>query len=959
MLSADGSDWEDLNRQAVTLFRQGKYSEAVTAAEKALKTAESTFGPDHPNTATSLNNLAELYRILGKYAEAEPLYKRALEISERSPGAGNTDLATSLNNLALLYYNRGRYAEAEPLYERALAILKQALGSEHLQVASALNNLAALYDSQGRYAVAEPLYRHALAIREEKLGPNDPDVALILNNLASLFEKAGRYSDAEGLCRRALAIRKETLGSGHPDTAESLSNLAMLCDSQGKYAEAEPLYKQALHIREKLLGPEHPDVAVTVNNLAMLYESTARYAEAEPLYKRALAIREKKLGPEHPDVAVSLNNLAEFHRARGKYGDAEPLCRQALSIREKTLGLGHPDTAASLNNLAILLVAMGRGKAAFPLMVRASKIYDSVIEDVFSMASEKDKLAFLDRIQGAFYGLMSFVLQESRENSETVLAGLNALLRRKGLVLDALSRERQSLIASDSLEVRGAYARLQQVCTTLATLTLAGPGSAGVETYQRRLDAMRAEKEALEKELTRLSGVYRQDQLAQRATASDVCGKIPQDAVLIEYATIPVFRFDARTGEAKWSENRYLAYVLFPSSLLPPPFSLIDLGDASVIEQGVREFRKEMRRGAKALQMGTLNEQAAELRLAEKGKSLYNLILAPLKQAISGRKVVFVAPDAELNLVPFGVLQDGKGRYLTENYRIVYLSTGRDLLRLDDRGRNSGETVIVADPDFDSTHAQRAARLGTLPGQEKPATLPGAERSKDLNLSGWGRLSGTRAEGEALKEILSRRGKLTLYMDKEALEETVKQLRSPEYLHFATHGFFLEETRPANKVEPPAKKGSAASQGIENPMLRSGLVLAGANRIGREKAPDGADDGILTALEVSGMQLQGTDLVVLSACETGMGDLRRGEGVFGLRRAFQLAGARSVVMSLWSVPDEQTRELMVSFCTGIKNGDGKAPALRNASLTMIEARRRKYGAAHPLFWGAFVLVGEP
>ncbi|MFY9894662.1 MAG: tetratricopeptide repeat protein [Xanthobacteraceae bacterium] len=392
-----------LHNLAVLYGQQGRYAEAAPLLKRALAIREKALGPDHLDVATTLNDLAHLYVEQGRHAEAEPLCKRSLAIVEKALGPDHPNFATSLNNLALLYDKQGRYAETEPLYKRALAIYEKALGPDHPFVATDLNNLASLYENQGRYAEAEPLYKRALAIQEKALGPNHPHVATDLNNLAHLYVEQGRYADAEPLCKRALSIREKALGPDHPDVATALNNLAWLYVEQGRYAEAEPLFKRALTIDEKALGPDHPDVALALNNLAKLYDDQGRYAEAEPLYKRALAIDEKALGPEHPDVAAALNNLAALYHNQGRYAEAEPLYKRALAIQEKALGPDHPHVAADLNNLALLYKDQGRYAEAEPLYKRALAIVEKALgADHPHVAMALNNLASLYDNQGRY-----------------------------------------------------------------------------------------------------------------------------------------------------------------------------------------------------------------------------------------------------------------------------------------------------------------------------------------------------------------------------------------------------------------------------------------------------------------------------------------------------------------------------------------------------------------------------
>ena len=363
-----------LGQWGLVSITSGRYAEAENPLLQSLQIREKVLGPEHPDVATSMNNLAELYRSQGKYSEADLLYKRSLAIWEKVLGPKHPDVATSLNNLAELYRCRGKYSKAEPLYKRSLAIWEEILGPNHPKVAHSLNNLAELYRSQGKYSEADLLYKRSLAIFERILGPNHPWIATSLNNLALLYESQGKYSDAEPFYKRSLAICEEVLGPDHPNVATSLNNLAGLYSSQGKYSEADLIYKRSLAIREKVLGRDHPDVAISLNNVASLYYSQGKYSEAELLYKRALGIDEKALGKDHPNVATNLNNLAGLYHSQDKYSKAETLYKRSLKIREKLLGPEHPDVATVCHNMAELYKKIGKEDEAEKLEERARRI---------------------------------------------------------------------------------------------------------------------------------------------------------------------------------------------------------------------------------------------------------------------------------------------------------------------------------------------------------------------------------------------------------------------------------------------------------------------------------------------------------------------------------------------------------------------------------------------------------
>jgi tetratricopeptide (TPR) repeat protein len=440
---------------------QGNYSFAESWNKDCLEVVRKRLGEDHPDVATSLNNLALLYESQGKYEEAEPLYRSALEMYKRLLGEEHSYVATSLNNLAELYRSQGKYEEAEPLYHSALEMYKRLLGEEHPDVATSLNTLAGLYESQGKYEEAGALYRSVLEKRKCLLGEEHPDVATSLNNLAGLYESQGKYEEAEPLYRSALEKRKCLLGEEHPDVATSLNNLAGLYRSQGKYEEAEPLYHSALEMYKRLLGEEHPDVVTSLNNLAELYRSQGKYEEAEPLYRSALEKRKRLLGEEHPSVAGSLNNLALLYYSQGKYEEAEPLYRSALEMYKRLLGEEHPSVAGSLNNLALLYYSQGKHEEAEPLYRSALEMYKRLLgEEHPDVATSLNNLAGLYESQGKYeeaeplyrsaLEMYKRLLGEEHPSVAGSQWNLGVLYQNQGRYSEAEALYRQALIIAQS-----------------------------------------------------------------------------------------------------------------------------------------------------------------------------------------------------------------------------------------------------------------------------------------------------------------------------------------------------------------------------------------------------------------------------------------------------------------------------------------------------------------------------
>ena len=921
---------------AVLYYHTGTYDKAEPLYKRSLAIREKFLGPDHPDTAIPLNGMALLYQTMGAYDKAEPLYKRSLTITEKVKGSEHPDTATPLGNLADLYRDMGAYDKAEPLYKRSLAISEKSLGPEHPSTATPLHNLAVLYHHMGAYDKAEPIYKRSLAICEKSLGPEHPSTATTLSGMADLYKAMGAYDKAEPLYKRSLAIYEKTLGPEHPSTITALHNLAVLYHHMGAYDKAEPIYKRSLAMCEKSLGPEHPNTASFLNNLAALYDTMSAYDKTEPLYKRSLAIYEKSLGPEHPHTASSLNNLAVLYHNTGAYDKAEPLYKRSLAIREKVLGPDHPDTTILLRNLAVLYDAQGRNGIALALMERAQESSRKQIEQVVGFASEAQQIQFLATREYIFFTYLSLIQQRFRDNHKAIRNVLDAWLTRKGILLEAQKRIQKVLATGDNPQAQEIFAELIVVRQELARLVLGGVGKEGPEAYQKHIADLTGRKETLEGQLNRLSQAFAQQRKTRIAATADVASILPKGAVLIEMARIK--DFDFKTG--KWGASRYLAFILSPGK--GSDVSLVDLGEADNIDQKAASFKKSLG-----------NSKTLPDVLAKQSNDLYRLIFAPLTSALGKSKQIFLSPDGSLNLIPFEVLQDDRGHYLIDNHTFQYVSAGRDIAGYGMIKEKGQKALLMGDPDFDL-----AARQATEE-KERPLT-----RSRQMQGLTFSRLPGTKEEVDAVAAILGRATSDT-YTGKAATESVLMQQRSPRILHLATHGFFLSDQIWSSMVdeksrgititarETPSGKKPAR---IENPFLRSGLALAGANR---SLAQEGVTDGILTAEKILGLTLRGTDMVVLSACETGAGDVKNGEGVYGLRRAFTQAGAKSLVMSLWEVPDVETKELMVSFYQNLQSGKmNRAAALRNAALKQRETVKSRYGHDNPYYWGAFVFLGE-
>jgi CHAT domain-containing protein/Tfp pilus assembly protein PilF len=927
-----------LNNLAALYSAMGNYAEAEPLFQRSLAIREKVLGSEHPDVAQSFNNLAALYDQMGNYAEAEPLYQRSLAIREKVLDPEHPDVAQSLNDLALLYSAMGNYAEAEPLYQRSLAIREKVLGSEHPDVAQSLNNLAQLYSDMGNYAEAEPLYQRSLAIREKVLGSEHPDVAQSLNNLAQLYSDMGNYAEAEPLYQRSLAIREKVLGSEHPDVAQSLNNLAQLYSDMGNYAEAEPLYQRSLAIREKVLGSEHPDVALSLNNLAGLYRQMGNYAEAEPLYQRSLAIREKVLGSEHPDVAQSLNNLANLYWQMGNYAEAEPLYQRSLAILEKALGPEHPNVATNLENLTVLALAQAKIPRAIAFLTHGVNIQEQHLAVNLTLGSESQKQAYMATLSGKTSFTVSLHLQHAPNNPDAARLALTTILRRKGRILEVLSDSLNLLRQNLTPENQALLDQLVATRSQLAALIYNKPATLTSEQYRTEVATLKAQAQQQEADLARRSAEFRT--ISEPATIEAIQQLIPANAALVELVLYKPF--DAKT--TKFGDPRYVAYILNAAGEI----QWVDLGEATPIDQAVAEFRQ-------ALQSQSPNIQTVARSLDEK-------LMQPIRQKLGNTRTLLISPDSQLNLIPFAALVDENNQYLVENYAITYLGSGRDLLRLQNRTASRSNPVLIANPDYSNPGnpsiqiADRGGFSATNNTQTGNLSRRGNnQRSTDISQLKFGPLPATLKEAEAIAPLLG----VQQITGTQATENLIKQVKSPNILHIATHGFFLDVELVAPPtastrsliVEPDfnVKPNQTPPENQENPLLRSGLALAGFN-----VRKSGEEDGVLTAMEATSLNLWGTKLVVLSACETGIGDIANGEGVVGLRRAFVLAGSESQMLSLWKVDDEGTKDLMVSYYQRLLKNEGRSEALRQIQLEMLQSNNYN----HPFYWASFIPSGD-
>ena len=911
---------------AVNLVKKNP-DKASDLLQKAVATREKILGPLDQSLVRPLSLLGEIYLNKPDYPKSEAFYTRAVKVQDSIDPSG-APAFSPLNNLGELYAMTDRFDLAEQTYRRAISTGEKVFGAGHPMVINPMVNLATLFDQEGDYPKAQAMYEQALATQEKNKGPEYAGLAVIISNLAEVYSERGDYANAVRLGQRAIAIVDKP---DHQDDERLGLALVATADAyrfQGELDKAEPLYERSLKVYEKALGPDDPLIADSLSDLAEIYSDHRDFAKAETFFHRALEIRQKKLGAENSSVGASLDKLASLYREQGDYARAEPLYRQAAAIREKELGPEHPELARTLTHLSELEMAKGNSAEAESLLSRAIEINEHNAAFNLLAGSERQKLAYLKLSSAQLDRAITLSSSVAPEQQAALNLAVTTVLQRKGRVLDVLAENLKNIrqhMDSDGVKLLNQF---DGVTSHLAKLILVGPHDTPADEYKKRINALKEQREQLEAEISRRSAEFRA--ASEPVTLQRVQSSLPADSALIEFVNYQKLVPSGLKNKQTSGDSRYIAYVIRSSG----PVQWKELGDAAALDREIDAYKRALR-------------DPRRHDVKQRGRTLDEKILQPLRPLVGDAGRLLISPDGQLDLIPFEALSDPQGHYAIERYSITYLGTGRDLLRMQVSRASRTKPLVIADPAFDEPGTRLIAKAnGTSArtGSVRRSVTTG----KNLSDVYFAPLGGTEREARAIQNLFPNARVLT---GAQASKNALEQVDAPLVLHIATHGFFLEDqaAKASNPQGENATRGVEAAGGMENPLVRSGLALAGAN-----STHGAAARGILTALEAANLNLWGTKLVTLSACDTGVGEVKDREGVYGLRRAFALAGAESLVMSLWPVSDDVTREMMTSYYSRLKQGLGRGEALRQTELAMLKRKGRQ----HPFYWASFIQSGE-
>jgi CHAT domain-containing protein/tetratricopeptide (TPR) repeat protein len=929
-----------LNALVLAFQRKGDYVDAREMLDRALNASRDFV---HPVRATTLSLLGQQLWYEGAWRESRNASSQAVELSERVLRPDHPGTAEAVRFLAATMLDLGDIVEARRLHDRALGMAQRSLGPQHYEISAYLNGVAESRRLAGDYAEARSVYEQALAIAESKLGAAHTWVAGLLHNIALVDAHLGDFAGAQRRQSRAIAIWERALGRDHPIVTVALMELAAAHRQQGAPFESIRTLERALAIRERSLNPNHREIARTLADLAQVLMETGRPARALTLATRALGILATVDAQDTPDLAAVLELYAQLQANRSNHADARIYLERALAIKQRVFGVDHPSFAETQARLAIELAHLGESGDALKAASAAEVTGREHLRMMVRYLPERQALNYAITRPGGLDLMLS--LTESEPTATAV--GVDGLIRSRALILDEMAKRRNAMQppAGDAGPLAANLARARQ---RLVNVVVRGPGTLTPSRYIALVDEARRESEQAEQILAQRSASFRAELDAANVGLEDVRAALPTGSALVGF-----IRYRRTTATRPASMPSYLAFVVRPGQA---PIS-IPLGTVDGIDALVSAWRSDV-----ASEVTARSNEGQTSRIS--GERLRRAVWEPVRRHLAGTSQVFVVPDGTLSLVPFAALPAGPSRYVIDEGPVLhYVSAERDLAArrtVNATASPPAGLLALGGPSFDE---------GTQVGRS--ATQRGAISPNCENLHGvtFGRLDGSLREVQEVASLWNTPAERTVrvLVGREANERTFKnEAARYSVLHLATHGFFqgdaCDPTRAIRGTRAVGGLTTASSTVVdtvrrENPLLLSGLALAGANR--RASARPDDDDGILTAEEVASLNLSGVEWAVLSACGTGLGTIRAGEGVFGLRRAFQVAGARTVIMSLWSVDDQATREWMVALYAGrFQRQLSTAEAVHNATVAMLRDRRAKKLSTAPFYWAAFVAAGD-
>ncbi|MFA6569718.1 MAG: CHAT domain-containing tetratricopeptide repeat protein [Bacteroidota bacterium] len=971
------SDHPDLANSIENManFYKGKrnFEKAETLYIEVLELRRRIFKTDHPDLASSINSLAVFYGSFHNYKKAESLYTEALEMYRRLYKNDHPDLASSINNLAYFYDIRRDFIQAESLYLEALEMRKRLFKGDHPDLAKNIFEMAYFYDSRGDYRQAELFYNQALKMGRRLYKADDFNLAWFIKGMADILKEKGDYSQAEPLYKESLEMSKR-LFKGDDDWLPSfISSMALFYLVKGDYKKAEPLFKEVLEMTNRLYKSDHPSKSTAINNMALFYDHICNYKQAELLYKEGLEMSRRLYKNDHIELAISIENMARLYKIKGDYNRAEPLFIEDLEMMRRIfkndnhylvtslMNLGsfyndigdykqsenmnkeslemcrrlfkgdHPFLAISINNNALFYKDRGDFNKAESLYLELENVCSNLMNNYFPSLSEKEKEQYFNTFSIYYLQFNNFSVLRYKNSLKLIEIMFENQIITKSMLLSSTNKIKSRILLSNDSSLISLYTNWKYKKVFISKLYQLSDAELKKKNFN--LDSIINVANDIEKELTKRSELFKNEYEKEKLTWQDVQKGLSKDEAVVE-----IVRFNYVEKSRITDIVYYVALIVKKNSKVP---ELVLFENGAELESiYIKNY---------------YNSTSAKIEDLDS----YNQFWAPIAKNLKGIKKVFVSPDGVYNQINLVTLKNEKtGKYLLDEKEIVVLGSSRDLVKKkkDSRLRGNDNQIVelFGDPKFSLDSAQHQQLALDYTNANKADMERGVMDSL-YSRSGISQLPGTKTEIENIFSIFQPKGwDVRKHLSEGALEEAVKAVNNPRVLHIATHGLFLNDIERAKDND--MMMGMEIKRFVENPLLRSMLLFAGAEntitKASENNSMSQTDDGLLTAYEAMNLNLENTELVVLSACETGLGTIKNGEGVYGLQRAFIQAGAKTLIMSLWKVNDQTTQELMTAFYTKWLGGKSKRQAFNEAQQQL----KKKY--PEPYYWGAFVMVGE-
>ncbi len=852
--------------------------------------AYSTAQPFTADAQKDLEATTVQLRKEGKHIEALAVAQRLLVTAEKVHGPQSEQLLMPLGVLADLSTKVGDFARAESFHLRSLQINVAVDGAEGPNTASHVATMAGFYEDLGDYTQAEVFYLRGLKMLDKGSQSSGLTKIGLLNRFAVFHTLRGNYPKAEQLFLDCIAMAGKSLGPDHRFTAIPLRNLGMLYERKQDYPKAEAAYQRCLSVQEKSSGQESHATAIAVHSLAKLFSDMREFKKSEPLFLRSLNIQEKVLGKEHPALGTCVENMAHLWIRMGDYEKAESALLRALGLYRNAYGEGGALTLSVSRSLALLALERGQHTSALSTVRKVKAVEELRMGNLLSFTSERQRLAYQQATRP--YDLLATLGSASDLGQ--------ALLRTKGIVLDSLLEDRRALEAARDPRIGQLVDQLRVTNQRLAQLQTSTASALTPALLKGRLterEGLENQAESLQQRLSRAVAGVGQTRQVLNVKLTGVQAALPEQSVLLEFV-----RYQHYLRKEKYEPRYGVVLIGGPTVAFkrgnPGEAVWVPLGAAQALEVSLQSYSSAMRGG----------RAGEETVLRTLGKQLVEPILDRLP---SGIRTLIFSPDAQLGFLNFGTLVTGDGKFLAERFSLRYVASGRDIF-LGAKSKTAPQSLVAfANPEFSQqaggVNSSNSASFGMSPADKRDYS--------GLKLD---QLPGTEVEVLFLKEGARKWGvQEKAFVGPAATEAEINRLQSPSVLHLATHGFFLPEPASGRANQGPATEETSAQVVFKNPMQRSGVALAGAQKTiqawQRGVTPLAETDGVLTAQEVGALNLQNTWLVVLSACDTGIGEARNGEGVLGLRRGFVQAGAQNLLMTLWPISDKWSVEIMKAF----------------------------------------------